>query len=532
MNRPESLASVLVDQAIVGEMMPWPCPSDFGPGGRYRLEELLAASAGGLIYRATDKKLSSEGFEAQVALKILRGRPGAREALASRRAVHPNALAVLDQGEHEGASYIVAELVDGGDLSELALPQTPRRACELVAKVARAVQAAHSAGIVHCDLKPANVLLTQAGEPKLCDFGLSRWTADEEGSSRGNTAFMSPEQYRREENALTPPSDIYALGGLLYHLLTGRLPHGTSPEEVSRHHREGLLVPSPHIDRDLDLICRRATAGARSARYDSAGQLADDLEAWLRREPIAWTLPGIPRRLLLWSRRRPARAITCAAAILVLTIGLSFWRFEAVRERTRQQQAQALAVKTANDAVAAASERAKRQIEWFANTLSAMRVSDAKDQLLPALVWVEWLGNSPVLPRTDSLPAAQERIAILTALVNASQSRAGSPSLECLLAQYALCHLLLMQGDSAAAETHLVALEGELLPRLPATDPLRVSVRAMRVCHDALRDRGSGPGVDSLVTILDRADTELASANAADSTRRLVAHTIQLLSRP
>jgi hypothetical protein len=89
-----------------------------------------------------------------------------------------------------------------------------------------------------------------------------------------------------------------------------------------------------------------------------------------------------------------------------------------------------------------------------------------------------------------------------------------------------------MQGDFAAAEPHLVALEGELLPRLPAADPLRVSVRAMRTCHDALRARGSGAEVDPLVTALDQSDTELASANAADSTRRLVAHTLQVLARP
>jgi hypothetical protein len=531
MTRQESLASVLVDQAIVTEMMPWPCPSDFGPGGRYRLEELLAASAGGLIYRATDKKLSSEGFEAQVALKVLRDRPGAKEALASRRAVHPNALAVLDQGEHESASYIVAELVDGGDLSELALPLNPRRACELVAKIARAVQAAHSAGIVHCDLKPANVLLTKSGEPKLCDFGLSRWSSDEEGEARGNTAFMSPEQYRREENALTPPSDIYALGGLLYHLLTGKLPHGTTPDEVSRHHREGLPVPSPRVDRDLDLLCQRATAGSRAARYDSAGQLADDLDAWLQREAIAWTRPSPQRRAVLWSRRRPVRALACAAAALLLAASVAFWRFETVRERTRKDDAQALAVKTANAAVAAASERAKRQIEWFAGTVSAMRMSDAKDQLLPALVWVEWLGNSPVLPHQDGLPAAQERIQLLTTLVNASRTARGPLSLECLLAEYALSHLYLMQGDFVASDPYLSSVEEELIPRLGAADPLRVSVGAMRVCQSALRARADHQEADPWLTRLDHADTELASSNAADSTRRLVTKTIQTLAQ-
>src|SRR5690606_765607 len=152
-------------------------------------------------------------------------------------------------------------------------------------------------------------MVTADGDPKLVDFDLARWGDDDGASGRGNLAFMAPEQFRGEPTALAPPADVYALGGILYYTLTGRLPNGEDREQAARALSEGRSPPAPGVERDLDRICLRPTAAPREARHHSAGELADDLERWLNREPIPWTRPGPIRRTRLLVRRRPVETL-------------------------------------------------------------------------------------------------------------------------------------------------------------------------------------------------------------------------------
>lgn len=228
-----------------------------------------------------------------------------------------------------------------------------RQAISLMIRIARGVHAAHMAGLVHCDLKPGNIVLTSDGQPKVADFGISirveehlvaKLESDVEPELLGNIAFMSPEQYRLESGALTIPTDIYALGGILYYLLTRSLPNGDTPEDIRRTHdpETGRRRPPslrqfiPDIDRDLDVICQRAMAIQPEHRHGSAAGLADDLEAWMNREPISWTKPTIFRKVKLWMLRKPGLA-AMLAALLVLSVisGATFQHLAAVARKER-----------------------------------------------------------------------------------------------------------------------------------------------------------------------------------------------------
>jgi len=334
-------------------------PADFGPplhtdtaASRYELLSRLGGGAFGEVFLARDRVLSEETHPALVAVKILRHRQHphessllrADEATQSRRINHPNVVKVFDRGiAPSGDSYIVYEYIDSGTLSRFVrlgskdgrLPL--QEAVRLVAKISRGLQAAHSEGIIHCDIKPGNVLLTKAGEPKLSDFGIATSSDATTQNSTGcgpsailgNLAFISPEQFRREPGGITISTDIYAIGGVLYWLVTGKLPNGNSIEQISATHSIETgrrQAPSPAlensaIDRDLDMVISRALSPGRSARHQSAGEFAADLESWLARMPIAWTKPSPYHQFALFYRRNPL-VTAFIAALTVLVIGL------------------------------------------------------------------------------------------------------------------------------------------------------------------------------------------------------------------
>lgn len=341
-------------------------PRGFGPPlhtgrPRYFLKEVLGSGSHGTVYLAVDRQLSEESRPALVAIKVLADEadPAARrrlmeEASKARRVDHPNVVRALDRGRTRyGEDYLVFEYVQGGSLDDRLRgqgPMPPIEAAGLVAQVARGVQAAHSAGLVHCDLKPGNIIVTPDGRPKVADFGVAvrhdqpppptsaAAVADEPGvaGSRnrpiGNLAFISPEQYRCEPGSLAPPSDIYALGGLLFYLLTRALPNGATPAAVAATHATiGGRQESPSarrlragIDADLDAICGRALAPVAADRYGSAEALANDLEAWQRHEPIAWTRPGPWRLTVLLVRRHPMTIVAIAGlAVAAFALGMA-----------------------------------------------------------------------------------------------------------------------------------------------------------------------------------------------------------------
>jgi len=332
-------------------------PCDFGHPlddgrPRYAVKRLIGHGSAGSVYLANDRRLAEEGHEALVALKLLAAPHGSAfdrlrrsdEATRARRINHANVVRIFDRGStDDGTEYVVSEFVEGGDLAAAiersGLPIPQREAAKMIALIARGVQAAHSAGLVHCDLKPGNIILTDEGEPKVADFGLAaeRERGGDDAGDRdaplGNIAFIAPEQFRMEPGAPTPQSDLYAIGGMLFYLLTDTLPNGSSREEIEQTHdlRHGrpaapLFPADAPVDRDLKAICSHALAPSPADRYDTVAAFADDLERWLERRPIGWTKPTLRRRTMLWARRYPALAaasiVLFAAVSVAGTLGL------------------------------------------------------------------------------------------------------------------------------------------------------------------------------------------------------------------
>lgn len=326
-------------------------PADFGPNlqdghPRYTLERLLGSGAFGEVYLTRDNLLSDVDKPAHVAIKIfssaITGRDATRrfidEATKARRVDHRNVARVLDRGTtSDDREYIVYEHVNGSSLDALRRsapkPMHPREAAALIARAARGVQAIHMSGLTHCDLKPGNIVVSVAGEPKIVDLGVATRSSHNESRPLGylamrpigSLAFMSPEQFRMEDGAQSPPCDVYALGGILYWLLTDQLPNGDTPTEIEQ--RLGKPNDTParqyarahgHVATGLRLIVERALAPNPLHRHDSASSLADDLERWLRSEPIRWQNPSRFTIAALAARRRPLTAAMFALLLLSL----------------------------------------------------------------------------------------------------------------------------------------------------------------------------------------------------------------------
>jgi serine/threonine-protein kinase len=309
-----------------------PHPSPGWAPPRYDLLEELGKGGMGEVYRARDRVLGRE-----VALKrIRRGRAGPEEVLRFRREAqavarlqHRHIVPLHDLGEHDGEPFLVMGLVAGGNLSvRLADFADPRAAVALMEKVARAVQAAHEAGVVHRDLKPSNILFDDAGEPHVSDFGLAKFLDPEEGEEAtqtgqvlGTPAYMAPEQAAGHGNRATAASDVWALGVILYELLTGRRPFLGSGSAMSDQVRTAEPPPPralrPQLDRALETIVLQCLQKDPARRYATAGALADDLGRWQRREPVAARRDGWWRGGRRALRRLDASRLALAALLAV-----------------------------------------------------------------------------------------------------------------------------------------------------------------------------------------------------------------------
>lgn len=290
----------------------------------------------GVVYRARHL-----GLNRTVALKTILSGPLAESDIISRllseaRAVarfqHANIVQVFDVGEFDGLPYISLEFVDGGTLSgKIARePQPPRYAAETVEQLARAMQYAHDRGVIHRDLKPSNVLLTADGKPKITDFGLAKSVEDDSGRTQsgqvlGTPSFMAPEQARGEVERVGPSADVYALGAILYDLLTGRPPFaGSSVLDTLEMVRNREPVPpgelTGKLPHDLETICLKCLQKDPARRYASAGDLADDVRRFLDGRPILARAVGRFEKAVRWSKRNPigALAVVLAAALVVL----------------------------------------------------------------------------------------------------------------------------------------------------------------------------------------------------------------------
>ena len=265
------------------------------------------------------------------------------EAEAAASLEHPGIVPIHEVGERDGSCYFSMKFVEGGQLDEVARrePMPIRRAVELIAKVARTVHYAHEHGILHRDIKPGNILLDAKGEPHLTDFGLARLVESESTVTRtlevlGTPSYMAPEQALGNNEAITSVTDVYGLGAVLYQLLTGQPPFagGATYETIKllldTEPRQPRLL-NPKIDRDLSTICLKCLEKDPKRRYSSALALAEDLERWLKHEPIQARRTGIFARGTRWVRRNPKLVATGVAGLVLGAAAIWLFRGELFR---------------------------------------------------------------------------------------------------------------------------------------------------------------------------------------------------------
>jgi serine/threonine protein kinase/tetratricopeptide (TPR) repeat protein len=316
--------------------------------GDYELLGEIGRGGQGVVYRARQKSLNRP-----VALKVIGlGRWATKahvkrfrlEAEAAARLNHPCIVPIYEVGEREGACYFSMGLVEGGQLDTIVRrePMPMRHAAELMAKVARTVDYAHKHGILHRDIKPGNILLDANGEPHLTDFGLARLVETESTVTRtleviGTPSYMAPEQAMGNNAVVSSATDVYGLGAVLYQLLTGHPPFagGTTYETIKlllETEPRPLRLLNPRIDRDLSTISLKCLAKDPQRRYSSALAFAEDLERWLKHEPIHARPTGIFTRGRKWMRRNPTTALLAASLIgLTAAVSVIVWESDLFR---------------------------------------------------------------------------------------------------------------------------------------------------------------------------------------------------------
>jgi len=320
--------------------------------GNYEILEQIGCGGMGVIYRARQrhsrrivavKRVLSYRADSHGALQRFR-----REAQAVASLDHPNILPIYEVSESEdGLPFFSMKLAEKGSLAENAasLRDEPRKCVQLMVKVARAVEYAHSRGVLHRDIKPGNILLNDRGEPLVSDFGLAKLLDGNNDLTRslttfGTAGFIAPEQANGAAADVTPAADVYSLGAVLFNVLAGRPPFvGSNPVSVIRQASE---TPAPKlrtlsrnsgIDRDLETICARCLERDPKARYQSAGDFAADLKRWLNGRPIVARPVSPPARIWRWSRRNPKLVGAATTGLLLGAAAVWLFRGEVAHEQ-------------------------------------------------------------------------------------------------------------------------------------------------------------------------------------------------------
>ena len=462
--------------------------------GRFEIRSRLGSGAFGTVYRAHDPVLDRE-----VALKVPRAaaleKPEARarflrEPKAAARLRHPHIVPVYDAGTDGEHYYIASAYIEGHTLEHVIDLERPdfRRAAEIVRDLAAALHYAHGMGVIHRDVKPANIMIDRQGHALLMDFGLARLEASEEkitqdGSLMGTPAYMAPEQADNSFGEVGAASDQYSLGVLLYELLCGETPF-SGPPTVLIYNIVSQEPPSPRagnpqIPRDLETICLKAMCKAPHERYTSCEDLADDLRRWLADEPVHARRMSRLEQLLRWCKRNPALAglSSASATLLILVAALAVagyireakLRGETEKALSRAQEAEGKKAAAFDDAERerqiAQRERDGAQ-EAQAKEVTAREEADRQRQIATQQRDVaEQARTKEAAARAQAEDqrqiAIQQRQAAEEARDReAAQRRQAEANL--YFHQIALAQLNLLRGDLRVAESLLKACKPEL----------------------------------------------------------------------
>jgi tRNA A-37 threonylcarbamoyl transferase component Bud32 len=414
--------------------------------GRFEIVSKLGSGAFGVVYRAIDPVLKRD-----VALKVPHASLLQNEEVAKRliqepqaaaQLQHPNIVAVFDAGIDGDNYFIASAFIEGRTLDGITKGKCipGQKAALVVMKLAGALHYAHSKGIVHRDVKPANIMVDKTGEPYLMDFGIARWEHAEQkltvdSAMLGTPAYMSPEQAGAADGKIGPASDQYSLGVVFYELLCGARPFSWDQSvpallhEIREKQPVSPRIRNPEVTQDLETICLKAMSKSQRDRYANCHELAEDLRRYIADEPIMARRMGVVERLVRWTRRNPAIAGLTAAVVLVTVVGFAAvawqWR-EAVTQRSLAEQRLELVTK-------AQSERGQAQLDALLRAeigqvpLILESLRPFREEIAPRLAELasrkhlsdkERLHVSLALLRTDARQVSYLRDRLLTAQAN------------------------------------------------------------------------------------------------------------------
>jgi tetratricopeptide (TPR) repeat protein len=487
-------------------MVPFECSAWPQTFGDYELLEEIARGGMGIVYKARQKSL-----DRIVALKMLLAgsfasdelvRRFKSEGIAAGRLQHPNIVAIHEVGIFDGQHFLVMDFVDGPNLAALVRdqPLPDKRAAAYVKKIAEAIHAAHERDVLHRDLKPSNVLVDAADQPRVTDFGLARHldgasSLTLSGQVLGSPSYMPPEQAAALRDKVSRRSDVYGLGAILYHLLTGRPPFqgatiGETVHQVLNNVPIAPRVVNSDVARDLETICLKCLEKEPEQRYETAAELAEELERFLRDEPIeAVPVRGL-ERLSRWCRRKPMVASLAAAVVLTALMGVTGWLVardkaglatRATAAKAKADEDVARKTQQTEEILLANDELLLRQAFKDTNNLHGPALLNALDEAInrhPADL-VLWQAKTEVLKRSNRFEDALKNLSRAVDLAGTMTNVPSRMLVEMLLARSRLLREMgrTSEADANYSEAGRINCQRKRIPeRDPQTNPEMVDL--------------------------------------------------------